>query len=184
MAGTVPDDFSVQGEGSIDFWYNPHPWDEVDPDTGTLKKYRGPREREDVILNNVIGFDVKVWDPMAREYKDLGYGGGSYDGTGMFNHLGTPQSGLEAQANGPRTYCTWSFHYEQDGINQDEDDMADEGTNGFDDDGSGGVDDVGELETLPPYPVPLRGIQVKIRVFDPDSRSIREVTVVQDFLPK
>ena len=38
--------------------------------------------------------------------------------------------------------------------------------------------------TSPPYPVPLRGIQVKIRVFEPDSRNIREVTVTQDFLPK
>jgi KaiC/GvpD/RAD55 family RecA-like ATPase len=42
----------------------------------------------------------------------------------------------------------------------------------------------GENETSPPYPVPLRGIQVKIRVFEPDSRQVREVTVVQDFLPQ
>ena len=26
----------------------------------------GPRVAEDVILTNVIGFDVKVWDPMRR----------------------------------------------------------------------------------------------------------------------
>jgi hypothetical protein len=43
---------------------------------------------------------------------------------------------------------------------------------------------LGERETMPPYPVPLRGIQVKIRTFEPDSRQIREVTVVQDFLPR
>jgi len=30
--------------------------------------------------------------------------------------------------------------------------------------------------------VPLKGIQVKIRVFEPDSRQIREITVVEDFL--
>ena len=36
----------------------------------------------------------------------------------------------------------------------------------------------------PPYPYPLRGIQVKIRAFEPDSKQIREVTVVQDFLPQ
>ena len=67
--------------------------------------------------------------------------------------------------------------------------QVDEGTNGFDDDqpgqpGYGIVDDAGEMETSPPYPVPLRAIQVKIRVYEPDSRQIREVTVVQDFLPK
>ena len=34
------------------------------------------------------------------------------------------------------------------------------------------------------YPVPLRGIQVKIRTFEPDSKQVREVTVIQDFLPQ
>ena len=42
----------------------------------------------------------------------------------------------------------------------------------------------GENLTAPPYPIPLRGIQVKIRAFEPDSRQVREVTVVQDFLPQ
>ena len=65
--------------------------------------------------------------------------------------------------------------------------------NGFDNDGDGVVDEInytdpttgkGDNETAPPYPAPLRGIQVKIRVFEPDSRSIREVTIIQDFLPK
>jgi hypothetical protein len=41
-----------------------------------------------------------------------------------------------------------------------------------------------EQITSPPYPVPLRGIQVKIRVIEPDSRQIREVTIEQDFLTK
>ena len=47
-----------------------------------------------------------------------------------------------------------------------------------------GVDDAMERETMPPYTDALRGIQIKIRVYEPDSRQIREVTVVQDFLPK
>ena len=29
-----------------------------------------------------------------------------------------------------------------------------------------------------------RGIQVEIRVYEPDSRQVREVTIEQDFLPK
>ena len=97
----------------------------------------------------------------------------------QFNHFGVPGSGLT------RVYDTWSLHYEHDGFDQDGDGVFDEGTDGFDNDGVVGiVDDPGERETFPPYPVPLRGIQVKIRVFDPDSRQIREMTVVQDFLPK
>lgn len=33
---------------------------------------------------------------------------------------------------------------------------------------------------IPPYPVPLKGILIRIRVVDPDSRQIREVTVTED----
>jgi hypothetical protein len=86
----------------------------------------------------------------------------------------------------PCVYDTWSTHYEAMGTAR--------ATNGFDDPGNdatgsvtaanGIVDDDTEKLTSPPYPHPLRGIQVKIRVFEPDSRQIREVTVVQDFLPQ
>jgi hypothetical protein len=45
----------------------------------------------------------------------------------------------------------------------------------------GVVDSASEKLTWPPYPAPLRGIQVKIRVYEPDSRQVREVTVTQSF---
>ena len=80
-------------------------------------------------------------------------------------------------------YCTWSTHYEYNGVDDDRDGIIDNYTNGLDDAGSDpGVDDPSERETSPPYPAALRGIQVKIRAFEPDSRQIREVTVVQEFL--
>ena len=41
----------------------------------------------------------------------------------------------------------------------------------------------GERETLAPYPFPLRGVQVILRVYEPDTRQVRQVTIVQDFLP-
>jgi hypothetical protein len=47
-----------------------------------------------------------------------------------------------------------------------------------------GVDDPGERETKPPYPCALRSIQVRIRTFEPDSRQIRETTILQDFMPQ
>jgi hypothetical protein len=98
-------------------------------------------------------------------------------------------------------YDTWSTHYERNGFDEDYDGVVDEGTDGFDNDmpnsnsptiqsrtltgtGIGGPDDATELESPAPYPVPLRGLQVKIRVFEPDSRQIREITVVQEFLPE
>jgi hypothetical protein len=97
------------------------------------------------------------------------------------------------------TYCTWSAHYERDGANQDDDSNGqngwenldyyqgqprDEGNDGFDNDGQNGVDDVGERETSPPYPSPLTGIRVRIRAWDPDSRQVRQATVIQDFIPE
>jgi hypothetical protein len=47
-----------------------------------------------------------------------------------------------------------------------------------------GVDDIGERETQPPYAVPLQGIQIRIRAFEPGSRQVREVTIIQKFRTK
>lgn len=81
-------------------------------------------------------------------------------------------------------YDTWTVLYEHDGIDQDSNGIIDQGTNGFDDNNLNGVDDVSERETSPPYPVPLRGIQVRLRIIDTDSRQVRQVTVASDFVPE
>ena len=118
----------------------------------------------------------------------------------------TDRSGLRAAYVNPTrcTYDTFSSHYENNWIdsnnngtpeanepgNEFDDGKADQGTNGFDDDtvttdpGYGVVDDPGEAETAPPYAAPLRGIRVTIRVYEPDSRQVREVNIEQDFVPE
>ncbi len=234
----------------FDAWNTPLPYShsQVDPDTGTLKAYPGPRVAEDVILTNVIGFDVKAWDPGALilSYRntgvacvpgDRGYppwdkptrpqsevldilqgthadwhivGHGAYvdldyalpfislssltldeiRSVSFFSGPPDPRSRVTLTypngvplPNASSTYDTWSTHYEKDGDNQDGVFGPDQGTNGFDDGGVPGiVDDALEQEAPPPYAVPLRGIRIKIRVFEPDTRQIREVTIVQDFL--
>jgi len=100
----------------------------------------------------------------------------------------------------PAVYCTWSTHYESDGLNQDGSAglpanlnhsslpgfawtaAIDQGTNGLDDSGRNGVDGVDERETSPPYDVPLQGIQVKLRIYEPDSRQIRAASVTRKFV--
>ncbi len=85
------------------------------------------------------------------------------------------------------TYDTWSLHYENNGIDDDGANGIDQSTNGIDDPPGGGngvVDDPSERETNPPYPAPLRGIKVTIRVYEPSSKQVRQMTVVQDFLPE
>ncbi len=81
----------------------------------------------------------------------------------------------------PAVYDTWSYHYENDGIDQDVNTVVDQGANGLDDDNANGVDDRGERETAPPYDVPLRGVKVILRVYEPDARQIRESSVTHSF---
>jgi hypothetical protein len=193
-----------------------------------------PRQGEDVMLTNVLAWDVRAYDPTAPLY-DMGDGtvvtpgdpgwttahGNSNNGTNIAGHgayvdLGYFPTGagnvsifsdvkypprvvsvpwpfkLTRGAGGllpTATYDTWSFHYEHDGIDQDKSqgawrDGVDQGSNGFDDDGQNGVDDVVERETSPPYVAPLRGIQVRIRVYESSSRQIREVSIQQSFVPE
>jgi hypothetical protein len=97
-----------------------------------------------------------------------------------------PRNG-QVLASYPAVYDTWSFHYENDGYNQDQTHSApygttmDQGTNGLDDDNMLGVDDMGERETSPPYDHPLRGLQVRFRLYERDARQIRETSVTHAF---
>ena len=95
-----------------------------------------------------------------------------------------------ALTTGVAVYDTWSWHYENNGLDEDGNAIIDQATNGFDDfevfsgQKFGGIDDVGERETQPPYDRALRGLQVKIRVYERDSRQIRETTVKESFVPE
>lgn len=147
----------------------------------------GTRIADDVILTNVIGFDVKAWDPtyvdtttnITGAYVDLGNGAASGQFATATRPVGRDTS--NAVLNLVRVYDTWPTSYEQTGA-AGLGGTPGNAVNGFDDDSNNVVDDSTEFLTSPPYPFPLRGIQVKIRIFEPDSRQVREVTVVQDFL--
>ncbi|HIA18441.1 MAG TPA: type II secretion system protein [Planctomycetaceae bacterium] len=190
---------------------------------------RAVRGGEDIILSNVIGFDIRVFDPTvpimldptdseAVVPGDPGYASRTHQSYGAFVDLGFNRyltfrvsstfsgdpykksglSGLPVFPGDSRkkqyVYDTWSLDYEFDGINQDINqdgrsfipwqEKLDQGTNGLDDDGINGVDDLNERETSPPYPSPLRGIQIVIRTLDPDSRQVRQITVTSDFTPE
>ena len=65
------------------------------------------------------------------------------------------------------------------------------GSNGFDDDGQNGADDATEQSwsrpnptTLFPAPTTLRGIEVRIRMYEPGTRQTRQATVATDFIPE
>jgi hypothetical protein len=180
----------------------------------------GDRLGEDVVLANVVSFDIRVFDPLIQERDggkntplspgEDGYDtaaarrNGTYVNLGQTIAAGGQFSGVPHTLSGLtiRSWDTWPFFYEQDGVDQNNDNLIDTGTNGIDDDGNYGVDDPGERETSPPYPHPLRGLQIRIRVIDSDTKleqkpatigganvtvgeaiSGRQATVVADFVP-
>ena len=216
------------------------------------------RIADDVVLTNVIGFDVKVWEPAPNApnnlpapnapnnpnpgYVDLGYGGGlpyppflpyqlanytfpSGPTVQRFQHpglyaLSTYKSiapnykfSLAATLQNPqRVYDSGCSSYENEGIYHFnpangklvQDIAGGQSTNGLDDPvwppdnnatngttpssgpavSNGLIDDIDEQITTMPYPVPLRGIQITIRCYEPDSRQIRQITIEHDFVPK
>jgi prepilin-type N-terminal cleavage/methylation domain-containing protein len=163
------------------------------------------REGEDAILTNVIGFDVRVYDPDAIPHlngstivypSEQGYGSAPAAGfKGCFLDLGcaapaatilsgtgNPRSRLhKITASGTATYDTWSTHYESNGVDDDGDGIVDEATNGLDDNANGLVDDPPENEVPSPYAVPLRAIEIRLRCYDPASRQVRQTTIRQAF---
>ena len=162
----------------------------------------GTRVGEDIVLANVVGFDVRVYDPTAEIRENITAGVAVTPGDpgyssaasfspavyGCYVDIGATGAGTFASGNkDPRSqiigniYDTWSTHYEANGLDEDSLYGPDQATNGQDDDFSGIVDD--ERETSPPYPYPLRGIEVRIRVYEPSSRQVRQVTVRHTFVP-
>lgn len=173
-----------------------------------------PRFGEDVILTNVIAFDVQVYDPAiavkavrnsagtdvyALVPGDPGYSDSpglvvsatTTPITGAYADLSAAPSFTASRQNPvPRdatrqfaydTYDTWSTSYESNGVDDDGDGVIDNGTNGLDDNANGVIDEASERETAPPYPVTLQGIQVRLRVYEPSSRQIRQITILQSF---
>jgi prepilin-type N-terminal cleavage/methylation domain-containing protein len=177
------------------------------------------RAWEDVILTNVIAFDVRVYDPDAAPrqvgsswilpgdagyatpvprgiqtggYIDLGWSGSAalpwsatFPPTGMTAFQSGGQTVTAPPLNGrlpTATYDTWSRHYEFNDNGDELDKNDDEDQDGVVDEGTTSLDYTADAETSPPYPVPLRGIEVRIRCFEPVSKQVRQITIRHAFI--
>ena len=162
------------------FWHDattfPHAFQTATLDAATFNGTL--REGEDIVLSNVIAFDVRIFDPEAPAR--LASGVAVFPGDPGYETGDTSPAARGAYVD--RTFDTWSLHYEQNGIDEDGDGKIDEGADGFDDNGDDLADDAGERETSPPYPGTLRGLEVRVRCYEPSSRQIRQITVRQSFL--
>ena len=84
-----------------DLWEQPHFFPDLqDRKSGTLKDYvstpRHVRAGEDVVLTNVLSFDIKVWCPTTSDFVDLGDLGNS-----------APPGSLRGNSNQPALPRTW-----------------------------------------------------------------------------
>ncbi|REJ68657.1 MAG: prepilin-type N-terminal cleavage/methylation domain-containing protein [Planctomycetota bacterium] len=154
------------------------------------------RYSTEVVLDNVVGFDVRVWDPGAPLYgltiggesvvvdpgdaafqnssitsAPVGFGAFVDIGYGYTASVGDPPAPFGVTGD---RYDTWSRDVDGDPANI-------QAVDGLDNDGSGGVDDPGERLTRPPYMAPLRALEVTIRVYDPESRAVKQMTIRKAF---
>jgi type II secretory pathway pseudopilin PulG len=235
-ASTFPHQFPYN-VGNVANYYRPDPEDNPAINPGSLRRLSDERQNEDLVLDNVLAFDVQVFDPGAPLYQ---YGGSiispssssaflaattmppavNITGFGAYVDLGWNNAGdynyddttrpnprvLAAIPTAPAPLFQQErrvgWHpvlpsvnpfrgtpavYESDQVNQDDllystTTPIDQGTNGLDENNINGPDDPLERETSPPYPYALRGVQVKLRIYEPESRQIRETTVTRNLV--
>lgn len=184
----------------INYWDSPHVWDQVDFETGDLLlnaddlRANGYNKdltlNQDVMLTNVISFNVRVWDESENAYVDLGSGVASGEATAddpndlrSFGRWSDYTNSLFL----PCVYDTWSEQYQRDLYLYDDYNAAQNAS--YVRIANGSLADVpldatptsAQLQNYPPpYDVPLKSVQVEIRVFDPRSKAIRQSTFVVD----
>ena len=218
------------GTPYIDYWNNPLPWNQnnvfstasqslmvgsgIFANASTSTFQFPQRVSEDVLLNNVISFNIEVWHAENKEFIDLGgykndntdfqltaansirareiskdlgsqgFFGRLYSATnGCYGDDGTYSYGLL-----PCVFDTWTDAYENDatssifGMSDTTPIQGIAVDPSFDGQGITDImEHVDQWRCPPPYNVPLTGIQIKIRVFDPDTNNIREVTIRKNF---
>ncbi|MCL2306052.1 MAG: hypothetical protein FWC43_11980, partial [Planctomycetaceae bacterium] len=189
----LPD--STNSKPFIDYWEDSFPWDDFH------SPVIGARYVEDVILTNVISFDIQVWDEDAGRYVNLGEANNVVNGVLCYND-NTPAGPLGGQGKYalsggsnkiplPCVYDTWSEEYEREGYEWPDQAGTLTPTRGRDQidnnyvngvlTPNGVIDDMGEWTAPPPYDVPLLGVKITIRAFDPRGKNIREMTVIHSF---
>jgi len=137
---------------------------------------QGPRRGEDILMTNVLSFDIKIWDDLLNAFVDIGH----TDATGEFYY---DNADITSDHYGPLDLQTTNGDLsDKDNIHIfdtwhptiDEYDASS---------GDGTTDeppyrrDDGHATT--PIPIALKAIQITVRYYDPKTEATRQVTIVQ-----
>ncbi|QDU81806.1 hypothetical protein Pla110_35560 [Polystyrenella longa] len=117
----------------------------------------GPRQFEDLLMTNVLSFDVKLWDEQLNSFVDIGHGLPGGDFTYGTTTVRDTYSPLPASYPG-NIFDTWHPTvdlFPSDTVNDDPPYRPDDGTN----------------------PTPVRAIQITIRYWDTRSERTRQLTI-------
>lgn len=159
-------------------------------------------EGNDIVLTDVASFDVQVYspdvslildaeipvaptDPGFSEVPATQISAGDFVDllSGDFLRSNTRFASPQWPTAEP-FYDTWTPAYENDGFDQDDDGLIDEGTNGLDNGGPLAPDDDSERETRPPYPYPIRGVKVSLRLIEKTTNQVYQSSVTHSYVPE
>jgi hypothetical protein len=151
--------------------------------TPRLLSVGGLREGSDILLTNVISFDVKVLDPFAYKIPLGATGGGPVSGRGAYVDIGDTVQTVPGGVNP----CPTAAVLPADNLlpafggvlnNTAALDVFDTGTRRFD--GGVGTTTFSPTESPATHNFPINSIQITIRVYEPKSRQTRQITIIQD----
>lgn len=112
---------------------------------------------------------VQIFQPAYDTYTN------EYESDGVFQaEIQTEGRGLVGTSRDPASVVTIPWNRTS----------IDAGTDGIDNNASAspGIDDSSELETSPPFPVHLRGLQISIRLEDGSKKQFKQMSAVKEFV--
>ncbi|GHT23909.1 hypothetical protein FACS189419_08430 [Planctomycetales bacterium] len=156
----------------VDLWKTRYPGGGLDPKTGSLSVFaanpRNVRTGEDIVMTNVISFDIKIWDKDQQQYVDI-------IDDGIERETDSSDTLDYVDYTLPNVFDSWTEKYQIEFASAP-------GTAGA------AFNDTDRLKTdiknwkyPPPYVKELKGLQITLRCFDPESRSVKQITVIHSF---
>lgn len=150
----------------------------LDSDSVVTQFRKGARRAEDLVLSNVVSFDIKIFDDSA------------FSGQGGFVDIGSADAAdyqtsanLEYKNNNPTTafstnmYDTWHIALDIDNLDMDDNRNTNTDTTSFDIPPFRPVDG-----SVPPNARPLKAIQIVIRYEDIPSGQLRQVSLIHPLI--